>query len=113
MVSRKSQLKKLKVDELKEIIRANNLGSVSGKKDELLERIGNHERFNEIKGSITIPQRTRAPPTEKQIAHRKKFQKMVFEKHNKINIKKEGIIIKRMADTPYIKIKEITKKKKK
>ena len=113
MVNRKSQLKKLKVNELKEIIKTNKLGNVSGKKKgELIEQIGTHQKFKEIKSNITIPKRTRKPPSKKQIKARQNFQKMVFERHNKIHMKKEGlgISIKELAPKP--EIKEITKKPK-
>ena len=112
-IKRKSQLTKLKVIELKEIIRKYNLGNVNGKKKELIERIGNHPRFKEIKNSIIIPQRVRAAPSEKQIKNRQNFQKMVFGKHKKIHLKKEEITIKELPTlnlSPFIQIREIRRR---
>ena len=112
-IKRKSQLKKLKVDELKEIIRKYTLGNVNGKKEELIERIGNHQRFKEIKKNIIIPERIRKSPSESQIKNRQNFQKMVFEKHKKIHLKKEDIKIKKLPtlnESPFIQIREIIRR---
>lgn len=113
MVSRKSQLKKFKISELKEIIRQHDLGSTKGKKSDLLERVGTHEKFKSIKSSLVIPTRVRKPPTERQIAARKKFQEMVFKRHGKIKLKQEDVQIKELKSLPQISIKEITKPRKK
>jgi hypothetical protein len=112
-LTRKSQLKKLKVSELKTIIKDNQLGSVAGKKQDLVDRIGNAPNFKTIKSTINIPVRVRAPPSAKQIKVRQNFQKMVFEKHNKIKLKNEGVSIRELESRPDIQIKEITKKRKK
>jgi len=79
-----SQLKKFNVKELKAIIKSNRLGKIAKKKKiQLIGMITSCEDCKLIMNGLSLPVRTRKPPSAKQLAARARFSAMVKGKKNK------------------------------
>ena len=79
----KSQLKKFKVVELKQIIRDNKIGKVGGNKAQLMTRIIESDKWNEIKEKLNVPEKKKKKFSAKQLAAQQKFKDMVAKRQQK------------------------------
>ena len=69
----KSQLKKLKVKELKDIMRQHKIRGLSGLKNQLLSRILDNPNCDEICQGLSLPERKKKIFSEKQIINQQRF----------------------------------------
>ena len=117
----KAGLKKLRVKELKALIRKYNIGRLGGSKTELVDRVRNSNKYNIIKLVEKIPERVKRVFSNKQLEAQSKFKIRLRDKNFGKLTKIENVEIQEKKDEKLLlfrdkeikrKVKELAQKKK-
>ena len=105
-------MKKLRVNELKALIRKYKIGKVGGRKSELIDRIANSIHWNDIKTNESIPERKKRVFSKKQIEAQEKFANKNRKKIKVFDIPDSDITMEDIRDELKSDIKLVRKERK-